>query len=152
MKIDGEIKGEKLPYYINREAAKISALSCGKIYKYEYLTSKEILAPDPSRIREHAKFTYSPLSKTYEKQIKTLDDEEEKQIKALEEHEKKLNKYSDEKESLTYSKQIKFFEELANRRMEEIKYLLNDIKVLVFFGKNFEKKHLCCHDKNFYWL
>ena len=31
---------EKLPYDINREAAKISALSSSKIDKYEYLTSE----------------------------------------------------------------------------------------------------------------
>ena len=39
MTIDDEIKDEKLQYGINREAAKISALSSCKIDKYEYLTS-----------------------------------------------------------------------------------------------------------------
>ena len=38
-----KIKNGKLQYNINREAAKISAVSSGKIYKYEYLTDKEIL-------------------------------------------------------------------------------------------------------------
>ena len=37
MAIDDNIRGEKLQNNINREAAKISALSLGKIYKYEYL-------------------------------------------------------------------------------------------------------------------
>ena len=37
MAIDDKIKDEKLQYNINREAAKISALSSGKIDKYEYL-------------------------------------------------------------------------------------------------------------------
>ena len=41
--IDDQIKGKKLQYDINTEAAKISALSSGKINKYEYLTGKEIL-------------------------------------------------------------------------------------------------------------
>ena len=49
-----EIK--KLNYDINREAAKISALSSGKIYKYEYLTSEDIL-PSNQQIIEQAKFT-----------------------------------------------------------------------------------------------
>ena len=40
MTIDGKIKDEKLRYNIDREAAKISALSSGKIYKYEYLTGE----------------------------------------------------------------------------------------------------------------
>ena len=43
MTIDDKIKYEKLQYNINREAAKASALSSGKIDKYEYLTGEEIL-------------------------------------------------------------------------------------------------------------
>ena len=43
MTIDNKIKDEKLQYDINREAAEISALSSGKIDKYEYLTGEEIL-------------------------------------------------------------------------------------------------------------
>ena len=37
MTIEDRIKDEKLQYDINREAAKISALSSGKLDKYEYL-------------------------------------------------------------------------------------------------------------------
>ena len=43
MTIEEKIKDEKLQYDINREAAKISALSSGKIDKYGYLTGEEIL-------------------------------------------------------------------------------------------------------------
>ena len=43
MIIDDQIRDEKLQYNINREAAKISALSSGKINKHEYLTGEEIL-------------------------------------------------------------------------------------------------------------
>ena len=43
MTIEDQIKDEKLQYDINREAAKISALSSGKIDKYEHLTGEEIL-------------------------------------------------------------------------------------------------------------
>ena len=43
MTLEGEIRDEKLQYDINREAAKISALSSGKIDKYEYLTGEDIL-------------------------------------------------------------------------------------------------------------
>ena len=38
MTINDQIKDENLQYNINREAAKISALSSGKLHKYEYLT------------------------------------------------------------------------------------------------------------------
>ena len=43
MRIDDLIKDERLQYDINTEAAKISALSSGKINKYEYLIGEEIL-------------------------------------------------------------------------------------------------------------
>ena len=45
---------------MNRDAAKISALSSGKIDKYEYLTGGEILPYNQQQIIEQAKFTYSP--------------------------------------------------------------------------------------------
>ena len=56
MTIDDKIVYEKIQYDINREAAKISALSSGKIDKYEYHTGEEILPSDQSRIIEQAKF------------------------------------------------------------------------------------------------
>ena len=40
MTINDQIRDEKLQYDINREAAKISALSSSKIPKYEYLTGE----------------------------------------------------------------------------------------------------------------
>ena len=43
MIINDQIKDEKLQYNINRDAAKISALSSGKLHKYEYLTGEDIL-------------------------------------------------------------------------------------------------------------
>ena len=46
MTINDKIEDEKLQYDINREAAKTSALSSGKIDKYEYLTVEEILPFD----------------------------------------------------------------------------------------------------------
>ena len=80
MTINDQIRDEKLQYDINREAAKISALSSGKIHKYEYLTGEEILPSNQQQIIEQAKFTYSPLGKAFEKQIKTIEDQGEKQI------------------------------------------------------------------------
>ena len=41
MTINDQIRDEKLQYAINREAAKIFALSSGKIHKYEYLTGED---------------------------------------------------------------------------------------------------------------
>ena len=84
MTINDQIRDEKLQYDINREAAKISALSSGKIHKYEYLTGEDILPSNQQQIIEQAKFTYSLLGKAFEKQIKTIEDQEGKQIDAIE--------------------------------------------------------------------
>ena len=73
MTTDDKIRDEKLKHDINREAANISALSSGKIDKYEFLTGEEILPPDQGRVIEQAKFTYSPLGKAFKKQTKTIE-------------------------------------------------------------------------------
>ena len=50
MTIDDKIRDEKLQYDINREAAKVSALSSGKSDKHEFLTFEEILPHDQRRV------------------------------------------------------------------------------------------------------
>ena len=47
-----QIKNEKLQYDINRKAAKISALSSGKIDKYEYITGEEVFPFNQEQIIE----------------------------------------------------------------------------------------------------
>ena len=84
MTIEDQIKDEKLHYDINRKAAKISALSSGKLDKYEYLTGEEILPSNQQQIIQHAKFTYTPLGRALEKQRKTIKDQGKKQVVALE--------------------------------------------------------------------
>ena len=74
MTINDQIKDEKLQYNINREAAKLSALSSGKLHKYEYRPGEDILPSHQQQIIEQAKFTYSPLGKAFNKQIKTIED------------------------------------------------------------------------------
>ena len=78
MTINDKIRDEKTQYDIDREAAKISALSSGEIRKYEYLTGEDILPSNQQQIIQQAKFTYSPLGKAYEKQIKTNYDQDKK--------------------------------------------------------------------------
>ena len=60
MTTDDKIRDEKLQYDVNREAAIISALSSGKIDKYEYLTREELLPPYQSRIIEQTMCTCFP--------------------------------------------------------------------------------------------
>ena len=67
MTIGDQVKDEKQQYDNNIKFAKISALSSGTINKYEYLTDEGILLSNQNQIIEQAKFTYSPLEKTFEK-------------------------------------------------------------------------------------
>ena len=88
MTIEDQIRDETLHYDINREAAKISALSSGKIGTYEYLTDGEILPSNQQQMIEQAELTFSPLGKAFEDQTKTIKDQGEKQIKAIQDNKK----------------------------------------------------------------
>ena len=108
MTINDQIRDEKLQYDINREAVKISALTSGKVRKYEYLIGEDVLPSNRQQIIEQAKFTYSPLGKAFEKQIKTIEDQGEKQIKAIQDqgHVKTMKKCDyDDEDSPLISKQ-----------------------------------------------
>ena len=70
MTIEDQIIDEKLQYDINREAAKTSGLSSGKIDKYEYLTGEEILSSNQQRIIEQGK--------AFLKKTKTIADQGKK--------------------------------------------------------------------------
>ena len=70
MTIIEKIRDVKLQFNINIGAAKISVLSFGKIYKYEYLTGEEIFQSDQSTI------------KAFEKQIKAIENQGIKQTEA----------------------------------------------------------------------
>ena len=127
MTIEDQIKDEKLQYDINREAAKISALSSGKIDRYEYLTGEEILPSNQQQIIEQAKFTYSPLGKAFEKQTKTIEDKGEKQIKAIRDNRKQLISDDDIENKLLISKEREIFKDIYNKRLDKIEELNNKI-------------------------
>ena len=113
-----QIKDEKLQYNINREAAKISALSSGKLHKYEYLTCEDILPSTQQQIIEQTKFTHSPLGKAFDKQIKTIEDQGKKQVDALntlKSDNKRIEKYTyDLKDTPLISKQKEIFNKLLD--------------------------------------
>ena len=124
MAINNQIEDEKLQHDINRKAGKISALSSGKINKYEYLTAEEVLASNQKQIMEKAKFTYSPIGKTFEKQITTIEDNGKKQVEALKDlTPKKLEAIRDNKFSI--HKEV--FNELSNERISEINNISKEI-------------------------
>ena len=73
-------------FIINREAAKMLALSSGIINKYEYLKGEGILPSNQIQTIEQAKF-----GKAFEKQTKTIEDQQERQIKAIEDNKNQLH-------------------------------------------------------------
>ena len=138
MTINDQIRDEKLQYDINREAAKISALSSGKIHKYEYLTGEDILPSNQQQIIEQTKFTYSPLGKAFEKQIKTIEDQGKKQVDALEnlkdQNQQLVNVNDDYENKLLHWKEPEIFRNIYNKRLDKIEELTkkNDSNDLIF--------------------
>ena len=148
MTTNDQITDEKLQYDIHGGPAKISALSSGKIHKYEYLTGEDILPSNQQQIIEQAKFTYSPSGKAFEKQVKTIEDQGqkqvdafEKQIKAIEDQEQKqvealkdlnpkaVNDKSEEKNSQSRSKII--FNDLINKRKKIMSELHDSVDYII---------------------
>ena len=127
MTIEDQIKDEKLQYDINREAAKISALSSGEIDKYEYLTGEEILPSNQQQIIQQAKFAYSPLGKALEKQIKAIEDQGKKQVKAIQYNKQIVNKDDDYKDKLLLSREREIFKDIYNKRLDKLEELNNKI-------------------------
>ena len=119
MTINDQIRDKKLQYDIIREAAKISALLSGKIHKYEYLTGEDILP-----YNKQAKFSYFPLGKAFEKQIKTIEDQRTKQVDALESLKPKEQtntiKHKSDVDNSSIRKEI--YDQILEERMEWMKY------------------------------
>ena len=127
MTINDQIKDEKLQYNINREAAKISALSSGKLHKYEYLTGQDILPSNQQQIIEQTKFTYSPFGKAFDKQIKTIEDQGKKQVDALEKLKPKEEIKPIEGTSNNQSRAATIFNELIRKRKELMNILYDNV-------------------------
>ena len=116
MTINDQIRDENLQYDINKEAAKISALSSGKINKYEYLTGEDILPSKQQQIIEQAKIFYSPLRKAFQKQIKTIEDQGQKQVEALKDLKPKEQTKPIKGKSNNQSRTTNIFNDLMNKR------------------------------------
>ena len=82
--LDNKIGQNQADYDLYRKNAKISALSSGKLNKYEYLTGEDLgYKPDPV---QKAKFEYSPLGQVFNKGLDSSEKQEGllKRIKNIE--------------------------------------------------------------------
>ena len=77
--IDDKIKANKAQYDLDREAAKLFALSSGELEKYEYLTGED-LGYKP-KVLEKVKFQYSPSGEALKNNAKTKTDKIVKKYK-----------------------------------------------------------------------
>ena len=88
--LDDIIKANKAQYDLEREAAKISALSSGELEKYEYLTGED-LGHKPDVFKEQnlsilhlVKSLKSNKKEGLLKRLKNIEDKSEEQLKTIE--------------------------------------------------------------------
>ena len=149
MATDDQIRNEKLQYGINRETSKILALSSNELRKFEYLTGQEILPSNQKQVIEQAKFSYSPLGKAFEKQIKTIKDQGEKQVEALKglkpkEQTKPIDNKSDNKNNQSITANI------LNNLIKKRKDIMNELNESVDYNKLYFKYVDKTKDVSFY--
>ena len=115
--LNRKIKQNEAQYDLDREAAKISALSSNNLDKYELLTGED-LNLKPSTV-EQAKFEYSPLGKIFKKGLR----EEDKKEGIL----KRLENIKDKNEEIlnTFSTTNKAFKNKTNNQSKKLIYNAN---------------------------
>ena len=121
--LDRKIKQNEAQYDLDRESAKISALSSNNLDKYEYLTGED-LGLKPNTVKQ-AKFEYSPLGKIFNKGLSEEDKKEGLliRLKNIEDENKVKNK--DIKEVTDFVDQPLSFE--ARELIKEIKTIQKNV-------------------------
>ena len=148
------IRQNRADYDLHRKNAKISALSSGKLDKYEYLTGEDLgYRPDPI---QKANFEYSPLGQVFNKglttdeksegllkRLKDIEDKTDNQLIAIENNISNQPSIKDginnKDQKISNTKKIKFRD--ANRNeIKELNYLVDYIDDSIekyIEGKNF---------------
>ena len=146
--LNKKIKQNEVQYDLDREAAKISALSSNNLDKYEYLTGED-LDIKPSTI-EQAKFEYSPLGKIFNKglseddkkerllkKIKNIEGKNEEQLKAIEDQGKKQ---LEQLKNIDKSKTLEIIDKISKKNNEANK-ILSEFKKI---DKTLDNADLVC--------
>ena len=105
--INNKIKQNETQYDLDRQTAKISALSSGNVSKYEFLTGKDVL-PEKELLEKAArmkkKIEYSPLGK----ELKAETDIAKEQYQGI--------SFFKSKSNLTYSSKYSFYKYYRNSK------------------------------------
>ena len=104
--LDDKIKENQAQYDLDREAAKISALSSGELEKYKYLTGED-LGYQPEKVKK-PKSEYSQL-----KRLKDIEGKNKEQVNRI--------KYQGQKQLDAIKKQRKKHLEEINRQEKQLK-------------------------------
>ena len=87
--------------------------------------------PINNKLLEQTKFTYSPLGKAFEKEVKTIEDKGQKQIDALEnlkgQNKQLVNVDDDYEDKLLHSKEREIYRKIYNKRLDKIEELTEKI-------------------------
>ena len=132
--LDNKIRQNQADYDLCRKNAKISALSSGKLDKYEYLTGEDLgYRPDPV---QKAKFQHSPLGQVFNKGL----DKNEKSECLL----KRLKNIEDKTDN-----QLDLIRDQENKQLGKIEEVLSNKKVVSFYdGVDDEIKNLVDRTKD----
>ena len=143
--LDDKIKANKAQYDLDREEAKISALSSGELEKYEYLTGED-LGYKPGVIQK-AKFEYSLLGKVVSKRLdegllkrlKNIEGKNKDQLDAIrDEGEKQLDAIKNQGEKQLDAIEKQKENKLKITEKDKIVYLENKIdKLFEIYPKSF---------------
>ena len=126
--LNKKIMQNEAQYDLDRKAAKISALSCNNLDKYEYLTGEDV-GLKPSTV-EQTRFEYSPLGTFFNKRL--IEDDKKglfKRLKNIEDTNEELLKAKNQTENI---KEVTDFidEPLrleARNLIEEIRVIQKDV-------------------------
>ena len=135
--LDNKIRSNQAQYDLDRQNAKISALSSGELGKYEHWTGEDFLyKPD---VVQKAKFEYSPLSEVSNKGLKT-DEKQVDLLKRLKNIEDKTdNQLKENKDSQVGIKSIGYTirEALSQEAKNMLEKLSNQEKLINYMNLNF---------------
>ena len=94
--------------------------------KYQ-LTGEDILSSNQQQIIEQARFSYSPLGKAFEKQIKTIEDQAKKQVNALESLKPKEQRKTITHDDESLGEKEESYKILFDEKLDEIQELSKEI-------------------------
>ena len=115
--LDNKIRQNKAQYDLDRQAAKISALSSGGLEKYEYL-SGEGLGYKPGVVQK-AKFEYTPLGQVFNKGL-NIDEREEGLLKRL----KNIEDKNEQQSQAIRDQEEKQLVELIQKKQEKYDFMI----------------------------